>query len=75
MPVFYTLSNKIFYIKTPWKKLYSPRNSMNFFFSLSVLGLSASSTQNWISTNPAFWYERSSVISNPMKIVYFHQDK
>lgn len=54
MPVFYTLSNEIFYIKTPWKKLYSPRNSMNFFFSISVLGLWASSTQNWISTNPAF---------------------
>lgn len=35
MPVFYTLSNEIFYIKTPWKKLYSPRNSMNFF-SLSL---------------------------------------
>ena len=42
MPVFYTLSNEIFYIKTPWKKLYSPRNSMNFFFSLSVLGIWAS---------------------------------
>lgn len=36
MPVFYTLSKEIFYIKTPWKKLYSPRNSMNFFFSLSL---------------------------------------
>ena len=46
-----------------------------FSLSLSLLGLWASSTQKWISNNSAFWNERSRVISNPMKIVYFNQDK
>lgn len=71
MLVFYT-SNEIFRAKTPWKELFSEWNFMNFLsLSLSLRPLLCP-TQKWICHNRVFGKERPSVISDPIKTIYFN---